>query len=1129
MTPAELQLALDAYLEQSDPDRSLRKPFAETIFSALEADSSLWWSHPSSIAKVLVDFAQFAGGEAAFTRMRVSCEEALAMRAGMPRTLRGLLYSALANACWRLGEFGSDNHSLRDAIIAAERATALIDRTTEPAAWGRARAHRAVSFWLLGARHSDVASLQQAVDTFVEAISALDAGQAAIDWAKAQDNRASAFRSLAKISDRKENLTAAIACYAAALTVWNRHSTPLEWARSQETRAEVLMSLGELVGDTNFLREAVAGFDAAIKFRSRSGSPTAWANSQIGRANALFELGRLVGNIDALRDSVAGYEAVLEIWTQSNEPVKWAMTQVNRGSPLTTLGEKFGDAIALRKAVAGFDCAFKVLTLENDPMIWALTKVNRAAALTALGFLTGDSKAFSDAIASFDAALEVRDRDAMPTEWANTNTGKAIALHLLGNLEKDIQRLEESLACFDAALEVQNRHVKQVTWASTQSSRASVLGSQGDILDDIGLLSDAVAGFEAALEIQTAEATPVDWARTHQNRAFALLRLGELEQNTDKLKSAVRGFDAALKIQQASKGSNSYNIAEVNRANAIQKMAELLGDTDLLHKSLQDFREIFLKLQKTDNNWETFRVGLRLSGLLIESGDLSAALTCIDQCLALSDAAIADASKSAAGRIEVVHQVSAMHGKKVICMLQIKGAGAALKAILAAEAGRARLARYAMQIEVPEGIDAYVALAAAVPEGGAIVLPVITSSESLAFVISRDGPPTIVELPGLTEATLQARFNDDAGWIAAQKAADKAARDRSFYRGGPAHAAWNDQIDAQATWLHAHLLGPVEAVLIDAGFRPADGDHPGDPVVLLPTGLLGLLPLGAARAATEDIAFCERWSLTFAPSAAMLAVCRHRAAARRSFAFLGLYHPTDELRGAAAEANFAQAYFEDLPDDQMRLLRDRDATLEAALAGASEVSHLQLSCHGVHDPVVPERSGLELFLEGGEDLPEYERRDRRRLQLADLQKTKLSARLVIMSACESAVAGVRRAPEEHVGLPTGVLAAGAAAAIGTLWSVADDTAAVFTTLFLTRHLNPDGSERQPPAEAFRDTQRFLCQATRDEIAGVMAAGNGASRKRPEHRTDVSPIPTAPFVDHPFSNPSDWAAFTYTGA
>ena len=68
-----------------------------------------------------------------------------------------------------------------------------------------------------------------------------------------------------------------------------------------------------------------------------------------------------------------------------------------------------------------------------------------------------------------------------------------------------------------------------------------------------------------------------------------------------------------------------------------------------------------------------------------------------------------------------------------------------------------------------------------------------------------------------------------------------------------------------------------------------------------------------------------------------------------------------------------------------------------------------------------------------------------RLTLADVvARSDLGAsRLAILSACETGLTDIRRAPDEYLGLPAGFLRAGAPAVVSTLWAVND-----FSTMLL---------------------------------------------------------------------------------
>ncbi len=89
-----------------------------------------------------------------------------------------------------------------------------------------------------------------------------------------------------------------------------------------------------------------------------------------------------------------------------------------------------------------------------------------------------------------------------------------------------------------------------------------------------------------------------------------------------------------------------------------------------------------------------------------------------------------------------------------------------------------------------------------------------------------------------------------------------------------------------------------------------------------------------------------------------------------------------------------------------------------ALAGAT---HVHFSCHGVYSPDAPTYSGI--VLGAGH-----------RISVSNFRQSGpgMTARLIVASACQTAVTDVARLPNEAIGLPSALLGAGAAAVLGTL-------------------------------------------------------------------------------------------------
>jgi len=112
-------------------------------------------------------------------------------------------------------------------------------------------------------------------------------------------------------------------------------------------------------------------------------------------------------------------------------------------------------------------------------------------------------------------------------------------------------------------------------------------------------------------------------------------------------------------------------------------------------------------------------------------------------------------------------------------------------------------------------------------------------------------------------------------------------------------------------------------------------------------------------------------------------------------------------------------------------------------------------------------SGLFLSLVGNRV-----RREDGYLRLGDIYKLKLSADLVVLSSCDSAL-GKDLDSEGIIGLPRGFLYAGAKSVIASLWKVNDDATAVLMSRLYARIKkgeSPGSALRGAQLEMVRDEQ-----------------------------------------------------------
>jgi CHAT domain-containing protein len=333
-------------------------------------------------------------------------------------------------------------------------------------------------------------------------------------------------------------------------------------------------------------------------------------------------------------------------------------------------------------------------------------------------------------------------------------------------------------------------------------------------------------------------------------------------------------------------------------------------------------------------------------------------------------------------------------------------------------------------------------------------------------------------------------------------------------------SALQDALNAILPTVGERIMRPVTASLSTILEKRSATGNPAR-VVLIPTGLLSLLPLHAARyrVGKQDVVAIDEFVLTYATSARVLATSRqsvssHRGEAPKLFAFgnpLPLPKELESLAFAQAEVQEVAKFF----DSRAEVLPGTRASLEEVKQRLGGADYLHFSCHGWFDSQEPMQSAL--ILSNGD-----------RLTLADLLATPPfeHARLAVLSACQTAITDFNELPEEAVGLPSGFMQAGVPGVIGSLWSVNDLSTAILMKQFYRFHL----AEGLGIGSALRNAQRWL----RDSTAEEMKLGDYWQQEyESSGRTDASAfrlmrIYRANPQLRPFQHPYYWGAFTCNG-
>ena len=109
-----------------------------------------------------------------------------------------------------------------------------------------------------------------------------------------------------------------------------------------------------------------------------------------------------------------------------------------------------------------------------------------------------------------------------------------------------------------------------------------------------------------------------------------------------------------------------------------------------------------------------------------------------------------------------------------------------------------------------------------------------------------------------------------------------------------------------------------------------------------------------------------------------------------------------------------------------------------------------------------------------------------------------------------------------MGIPTGLLQAGAAGVVSSLWTVDDQSTKFLMEKFYEDHIRLKLS----PSEALNKAQKWLRDADQEEIGPLQPSGTRMDI--PDYNQTINKIFESN-RKYPFSHPYYWAAFTLTGA
>jgi CHAT domain-containing protein/tetratricopeptide (TPR) repeat protein len=873
---------------------------------------------------------------------------------------------------------------------------------------------------------------------------------------------------------RSENLEQAISCYEGCVELFVRIKgiAPLE---TYISLADVYTGRIKGIRSEN-IEKSIEYLSLARNKLNRKKSPLDWADVNLNLGNALLQ--RIEGErADNIERAIVAFDHAYQVY-------KAAVSRDDRlGSYHLGIMNAYVNRVVgardsnIQKAISHTQEAIRALPRNDWPEKWAEAYIRLASLYEKEA--RGEDQ-IRKAIECYEHALEVFDREKYPYDWAKVqlNMGVTWARNF-----RQKQCVEKAIACYSSAVEVYTQLSFPEHWSKIHHNWAQLYASMDSLSEDE--VSQTEEHFRLALEARPADLFPHAAFETQKGlaRFYFRRRLWERADTT------LHGVLSTAESIFASSHTHDGRIHELGTISGLYPMHAFC----LLRLGRK--REALARLEEGKT---------RLLSEALALSEVDATMLSEADHLELSSAR-ATVQQAETNFASVIHHTTASEGPEAD---HLRTARQNLSRAISSIRRRA-------QEFLPTGVSPR-ELSALVPIGGAVVMLFVTQQGGGAFLlphgVEQITDAHVLEIEDLNASTLRSllfgenELRDSAAWF----------KGYSSLHSGRGFSSWQAVLSDLTSQIWHRLMGQVTDRLTALGIPK------GAPVVLIPQGGLGILPLHAAwrEEGGERHYFSDDYVVSYVPSGFAWTISQRRNRTRdydSGISLLAVVNPTLDLPFASVEGDEIST---SLQWDRCVLLNGEAATPEEVLKSSSGISYVHFACHGSYDWIEPMTSRLELA-------------GKKALLLRDVIKRMdlHSCRLVVLSACETGLTEFQRAPDEFLGLPSGFLQAGAPAVIGSLWPVSDFSTMLLMRQFYKKHL----LEKLAPSEALHGAQRWLRNATNKELAELFHDLRDSASDRPRMSYAMA---REQFQKHlldpaqnerPYAHPHYWAAFTFTGA
>ncbi|GCF08497.1 CHAT domain-containing tetratricopeptide repeat protein [Dictyobacter arantiisoli] len=913
------------------------------------------------------------------------------------------------------------------------------------------------SAWIYHPHADRIQALETAIDLCEKVLRIYTLVDYPYQYAKAQHSRARAYWEYTT-GKRRDNLEQAIACYHEALRVRTLAIYPLEYATTQN-------SLGVAYEDRvagerrENLERAIVCYHEALRVHTLDTFPFEYARAQNNLGLGYWE--RVAGERrENLERAIVCFHEALRVHTLDAFPFEYARTQNNLGVAYhECLVEERRES--LERAIVCYHEALRVWTLDAFPFSYAMAQQNLGN--TYRERVAGKRQEnFEQAIACFHEALRVWTLDAFPFYYASIqlNLGITYRMRFVGEQRENLQ---QAIMCFHEALRISTveafprvaREVflqlaeieaQRANWKEAQAAYAAALQAE----DLLIILGTGTLGRDAILK---------EGRDAAMRQGYVFHRLGQVREAAVVIEQGrARGLAEAMAFDAA---DPALITQEARRSRYTATRAELVAAQVDLHTliphDLDEHGRRHLDLERTG----TYRhVKATFDALVTEIRDAH------DPDDFLSTSLDATTILRAATHIGPGHTL--------VYLVATPWGGVAV----AAHGGRGQKSSSSQfaSLDLPDLTESFVnslieTRLSSGPEqfiGGFMLAQIGEGFEHLCQEWEGETLQSKVQTlqtacrnaqqhSTMEEATHRAMTCPLFAALAYQPLTSLTREDRHLLAATFDAFFLQQELSRCLQLLSSSVLSPVMTWLQEQGTTS---------LTIIPCGQLASFPLTTTILADGRLVG-EIFPTSVAPSARSLLRTTPLRSHRAGIATLGDPHENLGWSEAEALALTTLARRAALPAEVH--LKKR-ATRERLLAALKSRWIVNVCCHGIFDTQDFLQSALLLAGKGRITMAEMLN------HLADLR----GVRLLLLSACQTALLDLQGARDEAHSLAVAMLQAGAQAVIAAQWAVDDKATYLLMVRFVQEwfpHL-----EQEPPVMALTRAQTWLRCVTNAELA-----------------------------------------------